>query len=322
MIKWELMRDQLIQQALQQGTVPPGVYGLPPDGTTEVVWRNEGSIFEDSAQDQYNKSIVVRNLQELGVNTTEAVRFMFPDKNDSEIQQMLTGLPFRVVGAAQQNFQQFAGLVANLMQTPHPENPQIPMAADPRLNFMPLLIRAYQYMSQEMSYGGQYEPDDPMFDPRKTAKLTKKEVKEFERQQKEFMAAQQGTLQPEYPGWGSLNQGFYAPTTEAGLAPQGGQFSLPAKPISTPIAPMGLQPSPSPVMPGQTLPSNDRVIPTPGITMTEGPNSVSYPGTLPPSQFQNSLQYQGLRPGAPDLSYMAMQNPGFVAGLIAPPRLI
>lgn len=324
MIKWELLRDQMIQQALEQGTLPPGVIGLPPDGTTEIVWRNEGSVFEDSAQDQYNKSIVVRNLQELGVNTTEAVRFMFPDKNDGEIQQMLTGMPFRVVGAAQQNFQQFAGLVANLMQTPHPENPQIPLAADPRLNFMPMLIRAYQYMSQEMSYGGQYVPDDPMFDPRKTAKLTKKEVKEFEQQQKQAIAAAQGTMPSQYPGYGSLNQGFYAPNTEAGAAIQGNQYSLPAKPVSTPIAPVGLQPSPMPVMPGQMLPAgtNDFQIPSPGITMSEAPNSVTYPGALPINTYQNSLPYQGLQIGAPDLSYMAMQNPQFIAGLIAPPRVV
>ena len=54
-----------------------GVVGLIPDGNTKVAWRWLGEVFESDTQDILNNSIVVRNLQELGVDSIEALPFNF-----------------------------------------------------------------------------------------------------------------------------------------------------------------------------------------------------------------------------------------------------
>ena len=87
---------------IEAGTMPEGVTGLIPDGSTKVAWRWMGDIFEDDAQDVLNNSIVVRNLQELGVDSIEALKYLFPSKTDEERAAMLTGYPFRMVQATQQ----------------------------------------------------------------------------------------------------------------------------------------------------------------------------------------------------------------------------
>lgn len=76
----EEITDQLIQQLMEKGKIPAGVYGLPPGGDRTVKWRHTGPVFEDSPQDILQKSIVVRNLQELGVQSLEGLRFLFADK--------------------------------------------------------------------------------------------------------------------------------------------------------------------------------------------------------------------------------------------------
>ena len=58
--------------------MPAGVTGLIPDGSTRVSWRWTGEVFEESAQDILNNSIVVRNLQEAGVGSLEALKYLFP----------------------------------------------------------------------------------------------------------------------------------------------------------------------------------------------------------------------------------------------------
>jgi len=83
--------------------MPPGVTGLIPDGSTKVDWRWMGDIFEEDAQDILNNSIVVRNLQELGVDSIEALKYLFPSKTDEERAAMLSGYPFRMVQQTQQS---------------------------------------------------------------------------------------------------------------------------------------------------------------------------------------------------------------------------
>ncbi|NBU71347.1 MAG: hypothetical protein EBS53_07855, partial [Bacteroidetes bacterium] len=116
-------------------------------------------------QDVLNNSIVVRNLQELGVDSIEALKFLFPSKTDEERAAMLSGFPFRMVGELQNAFSQFARLVGGMMQTPHPESPDLPMAADPRLDLTPYLYRTLEALQKEMSYAGRYRPIDPTDEP-------------------------------------------------------------------------------------------------------------------------------------------------------------
>ncbi len=108
----------------------------------------------------------VRNLQELGVDSIEALKYLFPSKTDEERAEMLSGFPFRMVNELQNAYSQFAKLVGGMMQTPHPQSPDLPMAADPRLDLTPYLYRTLEALQKEMSYAGRYRPIDPTDEPR------------------------------------------------------------------------------------------------------------------------------------------------------------
>ena len=88
-------RATLFNASIEAGQIPNGVTGLIPDGSTQVSWRWMGEIFEEDSQGILNNSIVVRNLQELGVDSIEALKYLFPSKTDEERSAMLTGtIPF------------------------------------------------------------------------------------------------------------------------------------------------------------------------------------------------------------------------------------
>jgi len=159
---------QLMMACLRTQQVPPGVLGLIPDGDVTIQWRWLGPVYEDSTQDILNNSIVVRNLQELGVDSIEALKYLFPSKTDEERAEMLSGFPFRMVNELQGAYSQFARLVGGMMQTPHPQSPDLPMAADPRLDLTPYLYRTLEALQKEMSYAGRYRPIDPTDEPSTT----------------------------------------------------------------------------------------------------------------------------------------------------------
>ena len=139
--------------------MPPGVTGLIPDGSNKVAWRWEGQVFEDSPDDVLQHSIVVRNLQELGVDSIEALKYLFPQKTDEERAAMLSGFPFRVVGQVQQSINSFIGLLGNLYQLPHPQTPDLPLASDPNLDITGFLYRSLEFLRKELSYSGSYKPN-------------------------------------------------------------------------------------------------------------------------------------------------------------------
>jgi hypothetical protein len=163
--KYEAKLEKSINTDLVNGEVPNGVFGLPPDGDRDVQYRFMGDVYEDTPIDVQQKSIVVRNLQEMGVDTVEALRYLFPNKTENERAEMLKGFPFRMVQQTQGAFQQFLVLLSQMLQTPHPLNPEQPLAADPRMNITPLLYRTFDHLAQELTYSGSYEPADPSFDP-------------------------------------------------------------------------------------------------------------------------------------------------------------
>jgi hypothetical protein len=156
---------QLMMACVRTQQIPPGVLGLIPDGDLTIQWRWLGPVYEDSTQDILNNSIVVRNLQELGVDSIEALKYLFPSKTDEERAEMLSGFPFRMVGELQNAYSSFARLVGGMMQTPHPQSPDLPMAADPRLDLTPYLYRTLEALQKEMSYAGRYRPVDPTDEP-------------------------------------------------------------------------------------------------------------------------------------------------------------
>ena len=151
-------RDEELRVRLDSGEIPPGVTGLIPDGSTKVSWRWMGEVFEDSTDDILNNSIVVRNLQELGVDSIEALKYLFPNKTDEERAAMLSGYPFRMVQQTQQSLNSFIGLLGNLYQLPHPQMPDKPLGSDPNLDITGFLYRSLDFLRKELSYSGRYKP--------------------------------------------------------------------------------------------------------------------------------------------------------------------
>ena len=156
--KYLRIRTDEMRARLDSGEMPPGVTGLIPDGAAIVAWRWTGEVFEDDPQDILNNSIVVRNLQELGVDSIEALKYLFPGKTDEERAAMLSGYPFRMVQQTQQSLNSFIGLLGNLYQLPHPQMPNMPLAADPNLDITGFLYRSLEFLRKELSYSGRYQP--------------------------------------------------------------------------------------------------------------------------------------------------------------------
>ena len=117
-MKFQDDREKAFRATLEAGNIPNGVVGLIPDGSTKVSWRWLGEVFESDTQDILNNSIVVRNLQELGVDSIEALKYLFPGKTDEERAAMLTGYPFRMVQQTQQSINSFIQLLGSLYQLP------------------------------------------------------------------------------------------------------------------------------------------------------------------------------------------------------------
>ena len=157
--------EEAIRGAVQIEELPAGVVGLIPDGNRKVEWRWKGPVFEDGTEDILNSSIVVRNLQELGVNSIEALRYLFPDKTDEERSAMLSGYPFRMAQATQQSIGSFLSLIENMRQVPHPQAPDLPLLADPKLDLTPYVYRALDFLKRELTYAGQYSDTTSAGDP-------------------------------------------------------------------------------------------------------------------------------------------------------------
>ena len=158
MAQYERARQEALTATLESGEMPPGVTGLIPDGSTKVDWRWMGEVFEDSSDEILQNSIVVRNLQEAGVGSIEALKYLFPNKTDEERAAMMSGFPFRIVKETQQSISQFIGLLGNLYQLPHPQTPDMPLASDPNLDITGFLYRSLDYLRKELSYSGKYKP--------------------------------------------------------------------------------------------------------------------------------------------------------------------
>ena len=155
---FERKKNELLGVTLESGEMPNGVTGLIPDGSTKISWRWMGEVFEDTSDEILQNSIVVRNLQEAGVGSIEALKYLFPNKTEEERAAMMSGFPFRVVQQTQQAINSFVGMLGNLYQLPHPQTPDLPLASDPNLDLTGFLYRSLDYLRKELSYSGKYKP--------------------------------------------------------------------------------------------------------------------------------------------------------------------
>jgi len=249
-------RNDAISATLETGEIPPGVVGLIPDGSTRVAWRWTGEVFEDSTEDILNNSIVVRNLQELGVDSIEALKYLFPGKTDEERAAMLSGYPFRMVQQTQQSLNSFIGLLGQLYQLPHPQSPDLPLASDPNLDITGFLYRSLEFLRKELSYSGRYKPSADNVGPSTLSDADR-------------LRAKRGTepadeSKPNLPGLTSGPGGTGIPGTGPGAAGFGGQSMAGGVPGA------------------QRKPEFTQPLPTPGTTInvpTSQPGG-SYSGTM------------------------------------------
>ena len=301
--KFESTVTVAIQDALNANNLPPGVYGLPPDGDRQVSYRFQGDVYEDTAYDINQKSIVVRNLQELGVDSVEALKYLFPDKTDAERAEMLKGFPFRMVQQTQSAFQQFLVLLTQMLQTPHPLSPDQPLGADPRLNLTPLLYRTFDHLAQELTYSGSYEPADPSFDPEPGLPGGSSPS-----------GGALGSGLNRLPAMGSLYPGgafgSYSPSAVAGNTPFGPFYQQPVQPVSVNVVPV------ESVGGGNEQPGAGSLpylpVPQPGSTVSAVPDGAAGYSTTQ-SEFTGPTLAVPSPYGSADLIQQRVYNPDFLS---------
>ena len=301
---YEKKLQKAIDTAIETKEIPDGVLGLAPDGDRQVDWRWMGPVYEDTAQDKLNQSIFTRNLQELGVDSIEALKYLFPSKTDDEIASMLSGFPFRMVGEVQRAYSAFIDLVNQEMRTPHPQQPNLPMAADPRLDLTPFLYRTLESLQKEVTYAGRYRNADPIGTP-----SIPDPAEQLRGSGADGGAGTSGFYQ--YPVGGALPADGGPRPANAG--PDGGD-RVPVSPYSvvppsTPGSPTSGEPLQGGVQQGGRAPEFARPIPVPGSTIDSEPAG-SRTGQL---RFPTSNPVQ--QPGDADLYAWDQQQPGLLAQL-------
>jgi len=294
--KFEKKRAETFRVMLEAGEIPPNVVGLIPDGSARVAWRHTGQIFEESSEDILQNSIVVRNLQELGVDSIEALKYMFPGKTDEERSAMLSGFPFRMVQQTQQSFNQFVGLLQSLYQLPHPQAPGMPLAADPNLDITGFLYRSLEFLRKELSYSGRFISDADDIKP--------PSLSDADRARSQRGTAVRDERPVTLPGVGSAGNisGTGTSAANAGLPASGGPAVFGTQQPGESMA-AGI--------PGaQRKPEYAQSIPGPGSTLglSDADTSGAYPGSLGLSGTESAVQ--SIRPGDADL-----RSPSFNPGL-------
>ena len=285
-------RAKLFSASIESGQIPNGVTGLIPDGSSKVNWRWTGEIFEEDSQGILNNSIVVRNLQELGVDSIEALKYLFPSKTDEERAAMLTGFPFRMVQQSQQAFNTFVGMIGQLYQLPHPQMPNQPLAADPNLDITGFLYRSLEFLRKELSYSGKYQPDDGDRRPNKLSDADRKRSQLGLPTRDERPVQLPGSTSGTYGASGS--NGLPDAGRPAGFGGPGSSSESMATSVSG----------------SQRKPEYASSLPGPGVVLgvSDANNSSQYPGQLGVTRSATMGE-----PGAADL-----RSPSFNPGLFGP----
>jgi hypothetical protein len=302
--KYEEKLQNAIDIAIETQEIPDGVLGLAPDGDRTVLWRWMGPVYEDTAQDKLNQSIFTRNLQELGVDSIEALKYLFPSKTDDEIAGMLSGFPFRMVGEVQRAYSSFIDLINQEMRTPHPQQPNLPMAADPRLDLTPFLYRTLESLQKEVTYAGRYRSADPIGTP---------SIPDPAEQLRGSSSSDSGSGTN---SWYNTTVGGPLPAdggTNATSASADGRTDLPVDPYSflppgTPGSPTSGEPLQRGVQQGGRRPEFSSPIPVPGSTIesdaSRRPGELRFPASSPIQQR-----------GSADLYAWDQQQPGLIQQL-------
>lgn len=302
--RYEKKLQAAIDAAIENQELPSGVLGLAPDGDRTVLWRWLGPVYEDTTQDKLNQSIFTRNLQELGVDSIEALKYLFPSKTDDEIAGMLSGFPFRVVGEVQRAYSTFIDLINQEMRTPHPQQPNLPMAADPRLDLTPFLYRTLESLQKEVTYAGRYRNADPIGTPNipdPTDQLRGSGSADGGTGSGGFYEYPMGGAIPANDGPSPANAGPDG-SADAGLSP----YSVRAPGV--PGDPTSGEPLSGSVQQGGRAPEFARPIPNPGSTIDS--DSGNRPGQL---RFPTGSPIQ--QPGDADLFAFDQQQPGILQRL-------
>jgi len=292
--KFAIKKSQMLSASIESGQIPNGVTGLIPDGSSKVNWRWTGEIFEEDSQGILNNSIVVRNLQELGVDSIEALKYLFPSKTDEERAAMLTGFPFRMVQQSQQAFNTFVSMIGQLYQLPHPQMPNQPLAADPNLDITGFLYRSLDFLRKELSYSGKYKPDD--------GQLTPSKLSDADRKRSQLGLPTRDERPVQLPGSPSGGSGGFN-----GLPANGGPASF-GGPGSSSESLAGSVPG------SQRQPEFTASVPGPGVvlSLSDADSTGQYPGQLGVTRSESMGQS-----GAADL-LAASFNPGLYASRSSP----
>ena len=300
--KYEQKLQEAIDLAIDTQEIPNNVVGLAPDGDRTVLWRWMGPVYEDTAQDKLNQSIFTRNLQELGVDSIEALKYLFPSKTDDEIAGMLSGFPFRMVGEVQRAYSSFIDLINQEMRTPHPQQPNLPMAADPRLDLTPFLYRTLESLQKEVTYAGRYRSSDPISTP---------SIPDPTDQLRGSSDSSPSTFRRDFPPMGGTDNSTGGTSTTS-ASPDGGS-GLPINPYSVqPPSTTGDSTSGEPlqgrIYEGGRAPEFTSPIPVPGSTVSK--HTSSRPGQLR-IPTNNPVQQSG----SADLYAFEQQQPGVLQQL-------
>jgi len=215
---------------------------------------------------------------------------------------MLSGFPFRMVNELQGAYSQFARLVGGVGCKPLPpaNTPDLPMAADPRLDLTPYLYRTLEALQKEMSYAGRYRPIDPTDEPSTSGSRPQ-----------QLRGGSSGTSAGGTAGSsGSVSSGYELPPSGTSGSPQ-----LPIQPYSVrpPIPTGGTSGQPLGVGVQQGGESTERSSPVPVPGSTLSADDTIYPGEL-----RSTQQPSYATIGSADL----VSQPGILAQLFPkPPQL-
>jgi len=264
--------DEFIAELGEKGKIPPNVFGLPPLGNREVIWRWRGPVFERSPKDLQMVSIVARNMQELGVRSLEALKTVFEDKTDKELEGMLEGgYPFRYMSSVASTTQQMIGLYQQMLGVPSQDDPNIPMGA--LIPIQPLVNRSIETLYKELNYEPDNEPVRPGDPPK------------YNTGQSDYDAytasVQSGAVS------GQLGNATTAPNGAVPATVAGGPVSpTDTSSFPSPLAAAGIKPYPvtgegqsmgNSIQQSSLTPEFTAVIPTAGSTTTTSPSTIQSP---------------------------------------------
>jgi hypothetical protein len=301
---YEKKLQKAIDLARETKEIPEGVHGLVPDGDRTVAWRWMGPVYEDTAQDKVQQSIFCRNLQELGVDSIEALKYLFPSKTDDEVAGMLSGFPFRMVGQVQRAYSQFLDLINQEMRTPHPQQPDIPMAADPRLDLTPFLYRTLESLQKEVTYAGRYRNADPIGTPTISDPTAKLRGSSFTNSSPGSSSGDNSTVGSSSAGSGGTSTTSASPDGDSGTPIQPYTVRAPEQPIGSSSG-ESIQ---GRIQPGGRAPEFTSSTPLPGSTVSS--DTRVRPGEL---QFPTSSFIQ--QPGSADIAAFEREQPGILQQL-------